>query len=80
MIASDRQKAPHPSSKEFSLFTALGSAEVNAKTEQTTVVETTYLRVFINDEETLEIDKLNMIFKVGGTDQMGNVRKALGMN
>lgn len=59
---------------------ALGSAEVNAKTEQTTVVETTYLRVFINDEETLEIDKLNMIFKVGDTDQMGNVRKALGMN
>ena len=32
---------------------ALGSAEVNAKTEQTTVVETTYLRVFINDVETL---------------------------
>ncbi|WP_289171586.1 phage major tail tube protein [uncultured Parasutterella sp.] len=59
---------------------ALGTLEVNAKTEQTTVIETTYLRVFINDEETLEIDKLNLIFKVGGTDQMGDVRKALGMN
>ena len=58
---------------------ALGSAEVNAKTEQTTVIETTYLRVFIDDIETLEIDKLNMIFKVLGNDQLGDVRKALGL-
>jgi hypothetical protein len=27
MIASDRQKAPHPSSKEFSLFTAQAGKE-----------------------------------------------------
>lgn len=58
---------------------ALGSAEVNAKSEQTTVIETTYLRVFVNDEEQVEIDKLNMIFKVQGNDQLGDVRKALGL-
>lgn len=45
-----------------------------------TAHQTTYLRVFINDEETLEIDKLCMIFKLGGTDQLGDGRKALGMN
>ena len=58
---------------------ALGSAEVNGKTEQTTVIETTYLRIFIDDKESLEIDKFNMIFKINGNDQLGDVRKALGL-
>ena len=31
------------------------------------------------DEEQVEIDKLNMIFKVQGNDQLGDVRKALGL-
>ena len=43
------------------------------------MIETTYLRVFVNDEEQVEIDKLNMIFKVQGNDQLGDVRKALGL-
>lgn len=58
---------------------ALGSAEVNAKTEQTTVLEVSYLHLFIDDEDKLEIDKLNMVYTVNGEDQLGGVRKALGL-
>lgn len=57
----------------------LGSAEVNGAMEHTTELELTYIKILIDDEEKLELDKLNMIYSVTGSDQLSDVKKALGM-
>lgn len=57
----------------------LGTLAPNTATGGSTEFETLYYKMFIDNEEVLEIDKLNFIFKVFGVDQLADIRRALGM-
>ncbi|SFJ74243.1 phage major tail tube protein [Succinivibrio dextrinosolvens] len=57
----------------------LGSLEVGASSDTTTEYEITYLKIEIADKEVIELDKLNFIYKVNGTDLLSDVRSQLGM-
>lgn len=60
--------------------TTLGTFEPNATTGTDQEFEVTYLKIFIDDKEVLEIDKFNYIANFGGTDALAKVRAALGLN
>lgn len=57
----------------------LGSLEVGASSGTTSELEVTYLKIEIDDQETVEIDKLNFICKINGTDLLTDVRTQIGM-
>ena len=57
----------------------LGSLEVGASAGTTSELEVSYLKIEIDDNETIEIDKLNFICKINGTDLLADVRTQLGM-
>ena len=58
---------------------ALGKFEVNSTTDSSSELEVTYLKMFINNKEVLEIDKTNYIYKVNGVDYLEEIRQQLGM-
>ncbi len=55
-----------------------GTLEIGAGTGGNTVVEVHYIKYVINDKDVLEIDKLNMVYKVDGIDYLAELREALG--
>ena len=57
----------------------LGSLEVGASSGTTSELEVTYMKIEIDDTETVEIDKLNFICKINGTDLLADVRTQIGM-
>lgn len=57
----------------------LGSFEVGATTDTETELEVTYLKLDINGETRVEIDKYNFIASFGGEDALATVRKDLGI-
>ena len=57
----------------------LGSMEPAKKMDGETELEVTYLKLWINGAEQVEIDKLNLICKVQGTDLLQILRINLGM-
>lgn len=57
----------------------LGSLEVGASAGTTSELEITYLKIEIDDTQTIEIDKLNFICKIGDTDFLTDVRSQIGM-
>ncbi len=57
----------------------LGSLEVGASAGTTSELEIIYLKIEVDDVETVEIDKLNFICKIDGTDLLADVRSQLGM-
>ena len=57
----------------------LGSLEVGASSGTTSELEVTYMKIEIDDKETIEIDKLNFICKINGTDLLKDVRTQIGM-
>ncbi len=57
----------------------LGKFEVGAPTDSNSELEVTYLKMFIDNKEVLEIDKTNYIYKVNGVDYLEEVREQLGM-
>lgn len=57
----------------------LGKMEPSVNMGSNTTLEVVYLKLIVNDVEFLEIDKYNYIYKVMGTDYMGDVRTALGI-
>ena len=57
----------------------LGSMEPAKKMDGETELEVTYLKLWINGIEQIEIDKLNLICKVQGTDLLQILRINLGM-
>lgn len=57
----------------------LGSLEVGASSGTTSELEVTYMKIEIDDKETVEIDKLNFICKINDTDLLADVRTQLGM-
>lgn len=58
---------------------SLGSLEMGQKTDSNNVMEVPYIKVEIDDNEVLEIDKLNNICKIDGEDLLTDVRSALGL-
>lgn len=60
--------------------TELGKLEVGTTTDTVNTLETTYLKVDIDNETVLEYDKYNYIYTVGGNDYLQAVREALGLN
>lgn len=58
----------------------LGKFEVAKMTDTTTSFEILYLKLTINKEDVMEIDKLNCMCNIGGTDLMSEVREALGLS
>ena len=59
--------------------TALGSLEVGSTTDTELEFELTYMKVFINNQEMIEVDKYNFKFVVDGVDYLESVREDLGM-
>ncbi|MDL2280323.1 phage major tail tube protein [Selenomonadales bacterium OttesenSCG-928-I06] len=57
----------------------LGSAGASQTTGSTTDLEVVYIKVIIDGETFLELDKFNYICIIGGTDILADVREALGI-
>lgn len=58
---------------------SLGKFENNATTDSNNEFSVVYIKMKIDGSTTLEIDPLNYIFNVGGTDFLQVVRVALGL-
>lgn len=58
---------------------SLGSLEVSATTDSSSEFEVSYLKIFIDGKETIEIDKYNFKFAVNGEDFLRQVRRDLGI-
>lgn len=59
---------------------ALGSLEPGATVEGENEFEVTYIKLFVDGDEVLEIDKYNFISKINGEDSLESVRQDLGLN
>ena len=57
----------------------LGTFKPAELQENETTLELTYLKITYNNKTTVEIDKMNYIYKVNGTDYLKGVRSALGL-
>jgi P2 family phage contractile tail tube protein len=58
----------------------LGKLDVGASTESQSEFEVSYIKLFVDGEEKVELDKFNYIYKVNGEDILAEVRQALGLN
>ena len=58
---------------------AVGKFEPATGTESETTLEVVYYKMSINGTDVIEIDKLNYIYKVQGTDHMIKTRENLGL-
>lgn len=59
--------------------TGLGSLEVGSTTDSESEFELTYIKIYVNDIERLEIDKYNFKFVVNGVDYLSSVRRDMGL-
>jgi P2 family phage contractile tail tube protein len=57
----------------------LGSFEVGSTTDSEVELELSYLKIFINNTEVLELDKYNFKYVVNGVDYLETVRADLGL-
>jgi P2 family phage contractile tail tube protein len=57
----------------------LGKLNVGKKMDNDFEFVCTYLKVFVDGEEVLEVDKLNFIYRVNGVDALASVREHLGL-
>lgn len=57
----------------------LGKLDVGASTESQSEFEVSYLKVWVDGEEKVELDKYNYIYRVNGEDGLAEVRTALGL-
>lgn len=57
----------------------LGKLEPGKKMDPETELECSYIKMWINGDEVLEIDKFNFICKIMGEDMLADVRQHLGM-
>ncbi len=58
--------------------TAPGSFEAGSPTDSSNEFEVTYMKIWYDGVEIIEIDKLNYICKIDGVDYLAAVRQALG--
>ena len=56
----------------------LGKFEPGELTDSENEFGIDYLKITVDDEEVIEFDKLNYIFRVNGTDYMSDVKTAVG--
>ena len=59
--------------------TELGNLDVGTTSETSTTIEVDYLKVTVDGEDVIELDKYNYICNVGGVDYLSEVREALGL-
>jgi hypothetical protein len=59
--------------------TQLGNMEVGATQDAVSEFEVSYLKLSIDNQEKIEIDKYNFICVIDGTDYLADVRKNLGL-
>jgi len=57
----------------------LGSLEVGSTTDTENEFEVTYLKIFVDGSERIEIDKYNFKYVVDGVDYLASVRADLGL-
>lgn len=57
----------------------LGSFEVGSTTDSETEFEVTYMKLFVEGKERIEIDKYNFKYVVDGVDYLASVRDDLGL-
>ena len=57
----------------------LGTFKAAELQENETTLELTYLKITYNNKTTVEIDKMNYIYKVNSVDYLKDVRSALGL-
>lgn len=58
---------------------SLGSLEVSAATDSSSEFEVSYIKIFIDNKPTIELDKYNFKFEVNGQDFLSQVRRDLGI-
>lgn len=58
----------------------MGTLQPGAATDSEQEFEVTYIKLFVDGIEKLEIDKYNFVCRINGQDQLSSVRKDLGMN
>ena len=63
------------------LVTELGTEDLKpgANSQLTLPMDVRYYKLEINGDEILEIDLVNAIRKIGGVDQLGGIRRAMGL-
>ena len=59
--------------------TSLGKLDVGVSQDTESEFEVSYLKVFLDGKEILELDKYNYICKIDGQDFLADTRKALGL-
>lgn len=59
--------------------TDLGKLDMGATTDTKNTIEVTYIKIAVDGETVLEIDKFNYICIIGGVDYMADIRDALGL-
>lgn len=59
--------------------TDFGKFDVGTTSGTTTTLEVDYIKVTVDNNDILELDKYNYICKVDGTDYLSEVREALGL-
>lgn len=60
--------------------TALGKMVVAGQTDTKNEFEVTYIKIYIDGNEVLELDKYNFIFSVNGVDYLAATRADLGLD
>lgn len=59
--------------------TDLGKLDMGATTDTKNTIEVTYIKITVDGEAVLEIDKFNYICVIDGVDYMADIRDALGL-
>ena len=59
--------------------TELGKLDVGTTSDTKNTIEVNYIKITIDGEDVLELDKFNYICSIGGTDYLADVREALGL-
>ncbi len=60
--------------------TDLGKLDIGATTDTSNTIEVNYLKITIDGEDLVEIDKYNFICTIGDTDYMADIKSALGLS
>lgn len=59
--------------------TKLGRLDVDTTSDMKNTIEATYIKIIVDVETVLELDKYNYICNVDGTDYLADVWDALGL-
>ena len=58
----------------------MGSLQPGAATDSEQEFEVIYIKLFVDGDEVLEIDKYNFVCRINGNDLLASVRSDLGLN